>query len=66
VYGFMCCINYGEIMNKKDTRRDAWDRDYLPLDRNELEEATKIEPKKDFTIWFFAFFFIAVLVLIGG
>ena len=51
---------------KKDTRRDAWDRDYLPLDRNELEEATKIEPKKYFTIWFFAFFFIAVLVLIGG
>lgn len=51
---------------KKDTRRDAWDRDYLPLDRNELEKATKIEPKKDFTIWFFAFFFIAILVLIGG
>ena len=51
-------------MNKKDTRRDAWDRDYIPLDRKELEEATKIEPKKDFTIWFFAFFFIAILVLI--
>ena len=51
---------------KKDTRRDAWDRDYLPLDRNELEEATKIEPKKDFTIWFFAFFFISILVLVSG
>ena len=51
---------------KKDTRRDAWDRDYLPLDRNELEEATKIEPKKDFTIWFFALFFIAILVLVSG
>jgi len=51
---------------KKDTRRDAWDRDYLPLDRKELEEATKIEPKKDFTIWFFALFFIAILVLVSG
>ena len=50
---------------KKDTRRDAWDRDYLPLDRKELEEATKIEPKKDFTIWFFALFFIAILVLVS-
>lgn len=54
------------MINKKDTRRDAWDRDYLPLDRNELEEATKIEPKKDFTIWIFAFFFIAILVMIGN
>jgi len=52
--------------NKKDTRRDAWDRDYLPLDREKLEHATKIEPKKDYTIWFFAFFFIAVLILIGN
>ena len=50
---------------KKDTRRDAWDRDYLPLDRKELEEATKIEPKKDFTIRFLALFFIAIMVLIG-
>jgi hypothetical protein len=52
--------------NKKDTRRDAWDRDYLPLDREKLEHATKIEPKKDYTIWLFAFFFIAVLILIGN
>ena len=52
--------------NKKDTRRDAWDRDYLPLDREKLEHATKIEPKKDYTIWFSAFFFIAVLILIGN
>lgn len=51
---------------KKDTRRDAWDRDYLPLDRNELEEATKIEPKKDYAIWIFVFFFIAILVMIGN
>ena len=51
---------------KKDTRRDAWDRDYKPLDYKEFEEACKIEPKKDYTIWFFALFFIVILVLMGG
>ena len=47
---------------KKDTRRDAWDRDYLPH-----KEIDKVEPpRKDYTIWFFAFFFISVLVMIGS
>ena len=50
---------------KKDTRRDAWDRDYKPLDYKEFEEACKIEPKKDHTVWLFAFFFVAILVLVG-
>ena len=54
------------MKTKKDTRRDAWDRDYMPLDLKELEEATKIEPKRDYTIWFFAFFFIAILVLVSN
>tara|TARA_B100001057_G_scaffold442690_1_gene478243 strand:+ start:339 stop:500 length:162 start_codon:yes stop_codon:yes gene_type:complete len=52
-------------MSKKDTRRDALNRDYMPLDYSEFEEACKIEPKKDYTIWFFAFFFIAILVLVS-
>ena len=50
---------------KKDTRRDAWDRDYKPLDYKEFEEACKIEPKKDYTIWLFAFFFVTILVLVS-
>ena len=50
---------------KKDTRRDAWDRDYKPLDYKEFEEACKIEPKKDYTIVFFAFFFIAILIMVS-
>ena len=53
-------------MSKKDTRRDAWDRDYKPVDYSEFEEACKIEPKKDYTIWVFAFFFVAILVLVGS
>ena len=50
-------------MSKKDTRRDAWDRDYKPVDYSEFEEACKIEPKKDYTIWFFSFFFSSFSLL---
>ena len=32
---------------------------------NSEEEATKIHPKRDYTIWIFALFFVAVLILIG-
>ena len=49
---------------KQDTRRDAWNRDYRPLE--EFEEACKIEPKKDYTIWFFAIFFCFLLILMSG
>ena len=53
-------------MPKKDTRRDAWDMDYLTkADWEEIEEATKIHPKRDYTIWIFALFFVSVLILIG-
>ena len=51
---------------KEDVRRDAWDRDYKPVDYSEFEEACKIEPKKDYTIWFFALFFVAILVLVSN
>ena len=53
------------MKSKRDTRRDAWDRDYKPLDYTEFEEACKIEPKKDYTIWGFVCFFIAILVLVS-
>ena len=46
---------------KRDTRRDAWNRDY-----GEFEEACKIEPKKDYTIWLFAIFFSFLLILMSG
>ena len=55
--------NRDELMNnKRDTRRDAWDRDYLP------HKEVKVEPtRKDYTILLvFAFFFISVLVMIGS
>jgi len=50
------------MKNKRDTRRDAWDRDYLP------HKEVKVEPpRKDYTILLvFAFFFISVLVMISS
>ena len=53
---------YNQMNNKRDTRRDAWDRDYLP------HKEVKVEPpRKDYTILLcFAFFFISVLVMIGS
>ena len=52
---------------KKDTRRDAWNRDYLTASEwAEIEEACKIEPKKDYTIWLFAIFFSFLLILMSG
>ena len=50
------------MKTKRDTRRDSWDRDYLPYN-----DINKVEPpRKDYTIWLFAFFFISVLVMIGS
>ena len=64
VYGFMCCINYGEVMNKKDTRRDAWDRDYKPLNYEEFEKACAIEPKKNYSKWFLGIFYMCLIVFL--
>ena len=61
----MCCINYGEIMNKKrDTRRDAWDRDYKPLNYEEFEKACAIEPKKNYSKWFLGIFYMSLIVFL--
>ena len=51
---------------KKDTRRDAWDRDYMgfyylrepPKSKKQISNATPV--------FIFAFFYVAVLVMIGS
>ena len=51
---------------KQDTRRDAWDRDYMPADW------VKPEPKSDkriqnaMPVFVFAFFYICILVMMGS
>ena len=51
---------------KQDTRRDAWDRDYMgshyvrrqPKSNKQLSNATPV--------FIFAFFYVAILVMIGS
>ena len=50
VYGFMCCINYGELMNKKDYE--------------EIEKLCAIEPKRNYSKWFFGIFYIVLCVFL--
>tara|TARA_B100000941_G_scaffold99692_1_gene69625 strand:- start:27 stop:242 length:216 start_codon:yes stop_codon:yes gene_type:complete len=51
---------------KQDTRRDAWDRDYMPADW------VKPEPKSDkriqnaMPVFVFAFFYVCILVMMGS
>ena len=51
---------------KKDTRRDAWDRDYMPADwvKPEPTSDKRIENAKP--VFLFAFFYVAILVMIGN
>ena len=51
---------------KRDTRRDAWDRDYMPADW------VKPEPKSDkriqnaMPVFVFAFFYVCILIMMGS
>ena len=51
---------------KRDTRRDAWDRDYMPADW------VKPEPKSDkriqnaMPVFVFAFFYVCILVMMSS
>ena len=51
---------------KRDTRRDAWDRDYMPADW------VKPEPKSDkriqnaMPVFIFAFFYVCILVMMSS
>ena len=51
---------------KRDTRRDAWDRDYMPADwvKPEPKSDKRIENAKP--VFLFAFFYICILVMIDA
>ena len=51
---------------KEDTRRDAWDRDYMPAywKKPEPETNRRIENAKP--VFIFAFFYICILVMIDS
>jgi len=50
---------------KKDTRRDAWDRDYLPYHHQNSKSKTKVDMNIT-PVYFFAMFFIAILVMVSN
>ena len=51
---------------KRDTRRDAWDRDYMPADwvKPEPKSDKRIENAKP--VFLFAFFYICILIMIDA
>ena len=51
---------------KIDTRRDAWDRDYMPADwvKPEPKSNKRIENAKP--VFIFAFFYICILVMLDA
>ncbi len=53
-------------MSKKDTRRDAWDRDYMPADWVKPEPKTDKRIENAKPVFIFALFYVAILVMIGN
>ena len=51
---------------KKDTRRDAWDRDYMGFYYIREEPKSKKQISNATPVFIFAFFYVAVLVMIGN
>ena len=57
-------INDPEI--KKDTRRDAWDRDYMPADWVKPEPKTDKRIDNAKPVFIFAFFYVCILVMLDS
>ncbi len=54
-------------MKKKiDTRRDAWDRDYMGDHYVKPEPTSTKQISNAAPVFVFAFFFIAILVMVGN
>ena len=52
--------------NKKDTRRDAWDRDYMGSDYIRREPKSNKQISNATPVFIFAFFYVAILIMISG
>ena len=51
---------------KRDTRRDAWDRDYMPADWVKPEQQTDKRIENAKPVFLFAFFYICILIMIDA
>ena len=51
---------------KKDTRRDAWDRDYMGQYYRKIEPPTTKKISNAAPVFVFAFFYVCILVMMGS
>ena len=51
---------------KKDTRREAWDRDVMPADWKNSEPKSNKKMSNALPVFVFAFFYICILVMIDS
>ena len=51
---------------KQDTRRDAWERDYMPADWKKPEPETDKRIENAKPVFIFAFFYICILVMMDS
>ena len=51
---------------KRDARRDAWDRDYMGFYYLREEPKSKKQISNATPVFIFAFFYVAILIMIGS
>ena len=51
---------------KKDTRREAWDRDVMPADWKKSEPKSNKKISNAAPVFVFAFFYVCILVMIDS
>ena len=51
---------------KQDTRRDAWDRDYMPADWVKPKPHTNKRIENAKPVFIFALFYVAILIMISS
>ena len=49
---------------KKDTRREAWDRDHMPADWIKPEQKSNRQLSNAAPVFVFAFFYVCILIMI--
>ena len=54
------------MITKRDTRRDAWDRDYMGSQYVKPEPKSTKQISNATPVFIFAFFYVAILVMIGS
>ena len=51
---------------KKDTRRDAWDREYMGSHYRKIEPKSNKQISNATTVFIFAFFYVCILVMMDS